>query len=115
MMFLRLLSLFIGLVWLVHCNKGKVDLERCGCFDQGNRSRYVVEARVHRDQLGDFLRRITELRERGGASSYDSLEVDGVCSEMDTGRVVFCAEDRRDYTVLEEEFVDVNFTEERVD
>ncbi len=113
-MFLKLLGLFISLVWVVHCNKGKADLERCGCVNQGNRSHYLVEARADRDQLASLLAFVIDMREQGGAGSYDRLEVDGVCAELDTNRVFFCAEDKRDYLVLEDEFPNVTFREELV-
>ena len=88
-----------------------MDLEQCGCVDQGNRRQYLVEARVDEDQLGEFLSFIVD-EERGGiggGGGYDPVRVDGLCVEKDSRRVVFCAEDRDDYRTLEEQFPEISF------
>jgi len=113
-MFVKVL-VFLTLLFLVHCNQGKVDLQRCGCEDS-NRRQILVQAYLDRERMGDFLRSIVDLEQGGGfGGNYDPLRVEGVCLELETRRVVFCAEDRRDYEVLREEFSDVRFDELPID
>lgn len=111
-MFLKILGVFSFLL-IINCNKGKVDLEQCGCRDGGNRRQYLVTARVNSDQIGELIRTIVDFEEGigGGGGDYNRVRVDGVCVEMETSRVVFCAEDRRDYEGLENEFPDIRFQE----
>ena len=110
-MFLKILGV-LSFLLIINCNKGKVNLEQCGCRDGGNRRQYLVTARVNNDQIGELLRTIVDFEEGlGGGNDYDRVRVDGVCVEMETSRVVFCAEDRRDYEGLENAFPDVRFQE----
>lgn len=111
-MFVKALG-FLALLFLVHCNQGKEDLEQCGCYESSSRRQILVRASMDREQIGDFMRSIIDLEQGGGGfgGSYDRLRVEGVCSEMETRRVVFCADDRRDYDVLRQQFPDVRFTE----
>ena len=112
-MFLKILSL-LGLFFLVHCNKGKVTDLECGCEDRGSRRQYLVEARVGEDQLSDFFLRISGLQSGIGGGSYERVRIEGLCTEMENSRVVFCIEDR-DYETVREELRDFNLTGTLVD
>ena len=114
-MFVKILG-FLSLLFLMHCNQGKVDLEECGCEDS-NRIQYLVTANVGEDQIGEFIVRIVDLQSGVGGASFERVRIDGLCAEMETRRVVFCVEDR-DYQIVREQFQDfqgVNLTARRVD
>lgn len=113
-MFVKILG-FVSLLFLIQCNQGKVDLERCGCEDS-NRRQYLVQARVAQEEMGEILRAITDLEQGGGGfGNYNSLRVEGVCAEMETRTIVFCAEDTRDFEALREQFPNVNFNSTPID
>lgn len=110
-MFLKIVGL-ISLLFLIQCNRGKVEFEQCGCVDGGNRRQVLVEARVSDDQIAEFMGAVVDF-ERDSGGNYDQLRIDGFCTEKEKSRVrvVFCAQDRRDYQILEETFQDVSFRE----
>ena len=113
-MFLKVLS-FVSLLFLIQCNKGKVEFEQCGCEDRGNRRQYLVKAQINENRLPDFFAAIVDLQSRGGGGNFEPLRIDGLCTSMETSQVVFCAEDRRDYEVLRDQFQDINFNETLID
>ena len=114
-MFAKILG-FLSLMFLVNCNQGRADLERCGCEDS-NRRQYLVTASVPEEEIGDILRAITDFEQGGGfgGGGYDPVRVRGVCAEMETRRVVFCADDTRDFEALRDQFPNVNFNSVRID
>jgi len=100
---------FLSLLFFVHCNQGRPELEECGCQDS-NRRQYLVRASMDRELIGDFIRGIVDADRGGGFGDYNPVDVDGVCADVDNRSVFFCAEDPRDYRALEERFPDVRFS-----
>ncbi|MDE0152219.1 MAG: hypothetical protein OXK80_07010 [Bdellovibrionales bacterium] len=112
-MFVKILG-FISLLFLIQCNRGKVDLE-CGCVRDDNRAKSLVTARVSDDELIEFMAVIVDLQRGGGGTYGGNVRVEGLCTEMDNNRAVFCV-DSRDYQLVSEAFRGGNISvrEERI-
>ena len=99
---------FLFFVFLVHCGFKRIETE-CGC-EKRERRQYQVTAQVQGDrgfgQGAEIYRYLLELVER------DRRRIYGICLENNSSsreRVIFCADDRREYEELEERFRDVSF------
>ena len=104
---MRLLP-FTVLLFLVHCGFKRIETE-CGC-EKRDRRQYQVTAQVQGDrgfgQGAEVYRYLLELVDRERRRIY------GICLENISSsreRIIFCADDRREYEELEDRFRDVSF------